>query len=243
MRELFNAAFSAVNIIPTILMLLILIYWLTVIIGALDLDFLNVDVDTDADVDVDVDADIDVDLDADVDADMEADIDVDADADADTEISTEGAIISLNSVLGFFNLGKVPFMLLLTFFILPFFMISILANHFLNNNSILLSLVYLIPNFIASLLISKVLTQPFAAIYTRMGKNSDDTFRYDGKVCKIILSASQERVGQAEVHHNGDTHRINILATEGNSLEKGKDGLIINYIKDKNCYLVEPYKN
>lgn len=122
------------------------------------------------------------------------------------------------------------------------FTISILTNYYLKNSSLVLSFGLLIPNIIISLIISKVLTQPFAAIYARMSKNSDDKFRYDGKVCKIVLSATSERVGQAEVHHEGDTHRINILASEDKNLEKGNNGLIINYIKEKNCYLVEPYK-
>lgn len=45
MSELLNNAFTGGNLIPTVLLILILVYWLTVIIGVLDLDFLDFDLD------------------------------------------------------------------------------------------------------------------------------------------------------------------------------------------------------
>jgi len=56
MKELLDAAFAIVNLPFTILLGLVFVYWITVIIGALDMDFLNIDVD--ADVDIDADADV-----------------------------------------------------------------------------------------------------------------------------------------------------------------------------------------
>lgn len=233
MQELFNAAFSSVNIFPTILLLVILAYWLFVIVGALDMDFLNVEVDT-GDIDVDIDANVDVEADIDMDGDLDADADLDTD--------TGDVLISMNSILGFFNLGKVPFMLLLSFFILPMWIISILTNHIIHNQSLFIALLLLIPNIILSLVVSKVLTTPFAILYTRMIKNNDAGFKYAGKMCKIILPASDNRIGQAEINHNNSTYRINVQTKEGTQIEKGESALVINYIENKKCYLVEPYK-
>jgi len=233
MKELFDAAFASVNVIPTVLLILIIAYWLFVIVGAVDMDALNFDLDPG---DVDIDADVDVDIDAD------ADVDMDADADVSAETDASGILVSLNSILGFFNLGKIPFMLLLSFFILPMWVISIITNHFLHNQSFLLSLALLIPNLIVSLLVSKFLTTPFAMIYTRMSKNKDEGFKYAGKMCTIILPADNKRIGQAEIQNNGNTFRINVLTKDDVRIEKGQSGLIINYIEDRKCYLVEPYK-
>lgn len=47
MQELINNAFSGVNIIPTMFLVVILIYWLSVIFGILDLDLLDFDIDFD----------------------------------------------------------------------------------------------------------------------------------------------------------------------------------------------------
>ncbi len=49
MAELFAISFSGVTLIATVLLGLTLLYWLTVIMGALDVEFFDVDLDVDAD--------------------------------------------------------------------------------------------------------------------------------------------------------------------------------------------------
>lgn len=49
MSELIKYAFTGGNIIPTVLLILIVLYWLSTIIGVLDLDFLDLDLDLDVD--------------------------------------------------------------------------------------------------------------------------------------------------------------------------------------------------
>jgi hypothetical protein len=45
MPELLNNAFIGINIIPTVLLILVVLYWIIVIIGVLDFDFLDFDFD------------------------------------------------------------------------------------------------------------------------------------------------------------------------------------------------------
>lgn len=51
MQEIFDHSFSLINIIPTFLLFFCLLYWFTVLLGAIDLDFFDVDLDLDSDVD------------------------------------------------------------------------------------------------------------------------------------------------------------------------------------------------
>ncbi|TRX71203.1 OB-fold-containig protein [Carboxylicivirga sp. M1479] len=227
MKELFEAAFSGVNVIPTVLLVLVLFYWLLVIIGAMDID--TVDFDIDADIDVDVDIDIDTDVDTDLDG-------------ANSVEEGIGSIAFLNSVLVFFNLGKIPFMVWLSFLIIPMWIISILFNHFMGNSLFLIALVALIPNLIVSLIVSKVLTTPIAAVFARLKKNNDDQFKYTGKICTVLMRTTNNRFGQAEISRNGNIYRVNILTHGEAILEKGQTALIIEYLANKKCYLVEPYK-
>jgi hypothetical protein len=53
MTELLAFAFSGVNIIPTILLIFTILYWSIVIIGVIDIDALDFDVDLDGDVELD----------------------------------------------------------------------------------------------------------------------------------------------------------------------------------------------
>jgi hypothetical protein len=60
MKELIDFAFSGINYVPTVLLLFVLIYWLIVILGIIDIDSIDIDVDVDMDVDADIDADVGV---------------------------------------------------------------------------------------------------------------------------------------------------------------------------------------
>src|SRR5210317_86724 len=103
MIELMQLALSPINMVFTMLLISIVVYWLTVILGVLDADLFDVDV-PDMDADVDMDADIDANLDTGV---------------------TWG-------VLHWFYVGEVPVMVLLSIFILSLWAIAILGNHYLN---------------------------------------------------------------------------------------------------------------
>ena len=89
MQELLQAAFSTPNIVFTVLLLVVMLYWVSVFMGLLDMGSFDVDIDVDMDVDVDVD--------------------IDADVDADAEVTGGG----LAGILHFFNLGQVPFMVIM----------------------------------------------------------------------------------------------------------------------------------
>lgn len=47
MTELIKNAIAGVNIIPTVLLMFVLVYWIVVIIGAIDIDFIDLDLDFD----------------------------------------------------------------------------------------------------------------------------------------------------------------------------------------------------
>lgn len=52
MSELLSFAFSGINIVPTILLIFTVAYWLIVIMGVVDLDSIDVDIDMDAEVEL-----------------------------------------------------------------------------------------------------------------------------------------------------------------------------------------------
>jgi len=58
MKELLEFAFNGINLVPTILLIFVIIYWLIVILGIVDIDSLDFDLDVDTDVDVDADVDV-----------------------------------------------------------------------------------------------------------------------------------------------------------------------------------------
>ena len=213
MKEVFEAAFSAVNIIPTALLCIVLIYWIIVIFGVLDFEFLDFDLDADADVDADVDSDAG---------------------------SHSGASISLiNHVLVFFGMGHIPFMIYLSFLALPMWIMSVAINHYIHNSSFLLSLLFFIPILIVSLFVAKFLTLPFVKIFGKM--NKEDGVIVIGKIATITLPIFENRIGQAEISYLGDSVIVKAFSKE--EIPRGETVLVVQYDEEKKAYYVEPYKN
>jgi hypothetical protein len=84
MNELLNLIFNGANAIPTGLLLFIFLYWIIVIIGLVDTEFLDFD------------------------------LDIDGEPEFEIEGGVSGDVSWLNNVLSFFNLGRIPFMIWLS---------------------------------------------------------------------------------------------------------------------------------
>ena len=215
MMELFHAAFSGVNFIPTLLLVFVLLYWMLVIFGAVDISSVDIDID--------------------VDVDMDADVEVDADG------ASEASVSWLNYILRFFNLDKIPLMVFLTFVAIPMWVISIMVNHTLGNASVLISLTLLVPNFIVSLIIAKPLTIPFVKMFSYLENSTEGSPDLMGREGLVIIGASSTKMGQGDVLVSGSNYRINIKTKNG-SIKKGQKMLVINESKNEGYYIVEPYE-
>jgi len=219
MQELFDHSFSMINIIPTFLLFFSLVYWVIVMIGAIDTDFFDIDVDLDIDADIDVDVDVDV--------------------DAPDSVN----IGWFNSILVFFNLGQIPLMIFITFLSLPMWFIAVVGNYYLGITNFLFGLVLLIPNFIVSLFIAKFATMPFVKLFTKLKKEGTTAQSLTGKVCRVVLIASDEKMGQAEIKDDGTSYLINTKSAQGQVIKKGETALIIEFDEEKNIYHIEPYQH
>jgi hypothetical protein len=223
MNELLEAAISGINIIPTSLLVFILVYWLVVILGLIDLHAIDISPDHDFHVDVHSEVGVHHDVPA-----------------KEIHAHGSGSVSWLNSVLAFFNLGQIPFMVFMSFLILPMWVISILTNYYLSNQSIIVALVLLIPNLIVSLFIAKILTTPFVKLFSYLYKDSEQQ-DVVGKVCTVLLPASSEKIGQAIIKTNGNTLMLNVITAEGELAEKGKSALVLEFKKNKNYYLIQQF--
>jgi hypothetical protein len=222
MKELLEAAFSWVNIIPTSLLIFVLIYWLIVILGLVHVDALDLDVHAAAHAEVDTHSVLLS--------------EVHTDSPHPVAKPAEVAPVSwLDQALSFLNLGKVVFV---SFLALPLWVISILANHYLGNESFIISLVLLIPAFIASLFAAKLLTTPLVKAFSYL-YNDPEKEAVVGRVCTLLLPASHDRMGQAVIRRNGTVLMLNVKTAEGKQLDKGASALVINFEKGKNYYLIE----
>lgn len=231
MNELFDLTTTPANLIPTILISFVILYWITVIIGMIDMDTIDVDVDT-GDVDVDIHAEVD----ADIDADIHADIHSDADVDTDAHFSASW----FNSALAFFNLGQIPFMIFLSFVALPFWIISIIATDYIGITSFWFSLVILVPNMVISLFISKIFTTPFVRLFGKIDAGTITDVDLIGKTGTVVLPIKPGKMGQIEVVIQNKTHKL-YAVNKNEPIPRDANVLIIRYDDKEKQYEVEAY--
>ncbi len=211
MNDFLIYVFNGANAVATALLLFVVLYWIIVIFGVVSTDFLDFD------------------------------LDLDTDGEADLDASGDGLEVSwFNNVLQFFNLGKIPFMIWLSFLALPLWIITVNINNFLGFETFLPGLIVLLPALIASLFVSKFLTWPFAKFFDKLDA---DTKAKDiiGKVGLVTNSASKDKRGMAEINYDGTFLRIMIRCAEGQSVKKDDEVLFIRKLNDQGEYLVEPY--
>lgn len=206
MEALLEASVWGANLIPTILLIFVLVYWITVIIGFADLDSFDIDLDI------------------------------------ETDVNTDVSVGWFNHVLYFFNLGQVPLMLFLSFLALPMWLLAIAATDLWELNSVVVSFLLLVPNFILSLFIAKLLTQPFVTLFNKLEADSEDNIQIIGKVCTVMLNTSEDKLGQARIEEKGSVLVLNVLTRKGTVLQKGQTGLVIDYLPEKSYYIIEPYE-
>ena len=217
MDSLLKDSFALVNLPYTVLLMITLMYWASVIIGALDISVLDIDMDMDAH------------------ADLHLDLDVDADVDAHAH--AHGFLGPLMRF--FFSVGEIPLTIVLSFLFVAMWSISVLGNSLLGNTtSWLLALGLFVPNFLVSVFVSRIASTPFRAIFRRLGKNPEDLAHAVGSTCVIVTSEATESFGQAEVTTTGAPLLLNVRTTKGVTLSKGDKAVIFDQDREKSVYLI-----
>ena len=231
MIELYREAISPPNLLYTLLLGLVMIYWLTVIIGALDLDFLDIHLDADVDVDVDVDIDVDADV----------DVDTDVDKDVETDVGGGGGAGWFLHSIAFFNVGSVPFMVFMSILILSMWTSSVMMNYYFGNPYSWFFIAFLIPNLVVSLFITKALTTPLKGIHKKMNQQGVSKKELVGKTCKVTLEVVPGKTGQAEIYYKEKNFLLKIRAENDIPISKGSQVLVVEYDPEKDFYLVTPF--
>jgi hypothetical protein len=132
MIELYETAFSAVNAPYTILLTLVVVYWMLVIIGLMNVDAFDFDLDADVGLDGDIDGDV-------------------------GDLSGAGGF----SMLGFLNVGEVPVMFYFSIVALLMWVTSMKVNEWFNlDGNVWFAIALAVPNFIAAVAITKLLLEP-----------------------------------------------------------------------------------
>ena len=223
MPEFLNIVLSMPTVVFTILMGFMGLYWVTVIMGAVDIDLFDLDADLGADVDLDVE------LDADVEVDLEA------------PSGSAGIFVSLLSALG---LVGVPLTISVSILVLYNWAMSFLMAYALGAGKApvgtLVGLGIMAASMVGSLLVTSVTIRPLRPLFqSKRGARAGRALV--GMSVKVTSGSVTPAFGRAEGALEGSVVNFSIRCDdEHNQLKKGSEALIIRYDELTHIYYVEP---
>ncbi len=211
MIEFINEAFQLVNLPATGLLLLSLLYWLMVLIGAIGVDAFDLDFDGDIDIG-----------------------DLDANGDFDSHAG------GFSSVAEFMHLNHVPVVIVGSLFAILFWATSFFGNHFLNpNGNPWIGLGLMSINVPVCLAITRMIIGPFAEGF-KPQKNDTVRERMIGLIGMVMTSEVSETFGQVSVKRDGPELVVNARTLEDQpNLAKGDAAKIVAYDYENDTYLVQ----
>ena len=234
MDEFLHIALHFPTALLSLLLLVVLAYWIFVLLGALDLDLFDLDADLDADLDVDVDVDAGVDADAGV--------EVGAEGGAGAAEGA-GALVSVLMALGWTG---VPLTITLSIFIFMTWIASFLGTYaaqLLAHGlpALVVKVGVTIGAGVTGVVLTRVLVWPLRKMLkTQIARKGADHFV--GKTVRVTSMSVTPTSGRGSFTEADGAHiDVAIRCEEGNnSLQRGDEALIIGYDADKHLYYITP---
>ena len=240
MNEVINIALSPVNIVLTILVILLILYWLFTMISGVDFDL-----DIDVDVDVDVETELNFNTNSNIDGGNVDFVDI-----ANTEVNKEDIIENRRKalkwwqiILIFFNFVGLPFMFTFTCWIFIWWISNLLSTSITGSYNNSLGYILFIAGIIPSLFLTKFLTTPFKSFFKNLNQDGDNPIDITGRTGVLFSTILEDKMGSAQVLAEGVPMSIYVKSLGGEKLEYKQKILVIKQSDDKNFYFVKEYNN
>jgi hypothetical protein len=213
MVELMQLAFSPINVLFTLLLVTIVVYWLTVILGVLDTGLFDIEL---------------------------PDMDTDMDAGADSDLGSGGMQAVLHwfhvgempimVLLSIFILSLWAIAILGNYYLNP-------------DQRILLAIGVFICNVATSSLVVKCVAFPLRPLYALFYKDFNAPKKVIGSQGLVVTTeVTSEQMGQLEVHTKGAPIRLNVLSKCGHVFHEHDQALVVERDKKSNIYFIVPPK-
>lgn len=209
------------NAIMTVIMGVLFLYWLiSFLFGGMELDF-----------DVGFDSHVEVDLDPSIGFDSRA-----LETGDPTHHVEPGAFMKF---LDFINVGKMPFMVILTIFMFFIWAGSLVITSLFNMALWgKISVLILIPLIVVAIFLTKLATLPLIKVFHAMGYKGEEAIDFLGRSGKMTSTIEGDKIGTAEFVVAGDPIRLNVKSLNGDKIAYGEYITIEDESPDKRFYLV-----
>lgn len=214
MFELFQVSISPNQILLTLLLGLVVCYWLLVILGALDFD-------------TDIPDDFG---------------DGDADAHHGHGVNTGGVWLTAGRLFGFSQVPIIVWLSFMILFM--WFVSLVLNQKWNAEADTLRSLLLVLPNFAISAIATKLVTLPVAKLFKAMTDADTEAEEVIGRTGTIVSIEADELYGQLEIVAKGAPLLINVRTQPGApALLKGNQAQVTTAGPDNAFYFIESLKS
>jgi len=232
MTEFFyNLMHPLPNAVMSVVIGILLLYWLFAFFSGAGMEDLDVGFDFDADVDIDIDID--------------ADIDVDVDADGGIthlgdDLSAEGASPGIFfQFLHFFNLGRIPFMFLFTVFNFFVWAGSLITTKLFDVSVWgVWSILILLPLGIVALFLTKIATNPLVKFFKEIGYKGEKEIDFFGRGGIMLSTIHEQKRGTAEFIIDKNPIKLTVISYDGKELKYGEQVIIADESDDRKIFYV-----
>lgn len=214
MADLLNLFFNPLpNGIMTVLTGMSLLYWVFVLFSGNGIDF-------GLDADLDVDSEI-------------GDVN-------DVDAPESGDVSFFSKAMDFINIGKAPFMVIMTLFKFVGWIITIVSSIIFQIGKFgFWSVLILIPIFILTYFLMHWFTKPLVKFYNNLGYKGEESIDFMGRTGKMKSTISEQKYGSAEFYINGDVIRLNVVSQSGDEIKYDETVIIVNETNDKKIFYVK----
>ncbi|MDM1530598.1 OB-fold-containig protein [Myroides odoratimimus] len=237
MTEIIHHLFNPLpNAIMSVLMGITFIYWIfSAVLGGFDGFDIDMDVNPEIDVDIDIDADVDTDFDL---QQSHLDIAHDKEVDVADHVDVRQPSIFMQ-ILEFMNVGKIPFMIVLTIF--KFFtwagtLLTTTIPKVVNLG--FWSVVILIPLSFIAIILTHYATLPLVKFLKNTGYHGEKAIDFIGKEGVMLSSIIADKQGNMEVIIDQDPIKILVQSTDGNQIKYGDKVIITKKCDKENIFQV-----
>jgi len=243
MHEVLTESIRWVNLPFTVLLGVIVLYWLLVGLGALDMNlFGDVDADLHADLHTDVHTDVHVETDVDAHPLVPGDpphLTGDKAGGISKELGGEESGFLLQA-LAFLNVGQVPVMFVISVLVLCLWLGSMIANHYFTGGHAVFALAAMVPNFIVAVVATRYITMPFKPLFRALTRERDEEVEILGQRCIILTSEATPEFGQAEMKTDGAPLLLNVRTMNDARLVKGDTAVVVRQDAERGLYFITP---
>lgn len=215
--EFFQEIFAPAMLPYTVALLAVVGYWLVVILGAADIEFLEA---------------------LGFGAAEEAGETVGEAANS----AGEAAGGALQSIFGFLNFGVVPLTVILSFAILKTWVFAYLIHHNLGPHlvdlapPIVVGLLTFVVCSTAAVLLTGLTTRPFRKLFKVT--TTHGAHHLIGHTCTVRTSKANNRFGQAEMRVNDSFLTLTVRTRDDETLAKGDEAVIVDYDTQEAVYFI-----